>query len=500
MIHVPILRRGEPYRSLDVARVAHYRTREPFAEVSQANAGLISRDMRGQAEMRAALARHTAEELLDICARAAGHFAEDALPLGEGQQTPEDYVRQLSGTTGLPHALVRRNMEKVRSVLAEMRQVLGGLTRGLDLRILDEGFGTVDGRAMSFYPRAQALGVVLPSNSPGVHSLWVPAVALKTALVLKPGAAEPWTPYRVIQALVRAGAPAEAFGFYPADHAGAGTILRSCGRGMMFGDASSVGAWKDDPRIELHGPGYSKVLIGEDLADEWEKYLDVIVASIAENGGRSCVNASGVWVTRHADEIAEAVAARLTEIEPRAEDDPDAALAPFADPNVAARLDLMIEEGLATEGARDVTAAHRRTGRRVEWGGCAYLLPTLVRCETFEHPLANREFLFPFASVVEVRPDQIPDALCQSLVVTAITEDDRLIRRLVESPHVDRLNLGPVPTSRVTWDQPHEGNLFEHLYARRAFQFSKSGVWSLESEAGHAPRPDPGLQTPDSRL
>jgi hypothetical protein len=23
---------------------------------------------------------------------------------------------------------------------------------------------------------------------------------------------------------------------------------------------------------------------------------------------------------------------------------------------------------------------------------------------------------------------------------------------------------------RISWDQPHEGNLFEHLYARRAFQ------------------------------
>jgi hypothetical protein len=23
---------------------------------------------------------------------------------------------------------------------------------------------------------------------------------------------------------------------------------------------------------------------------------------------------------------------------------------------------------------------------------------------------------------------------------------------------------------KIAWDQPHEGNLFEHLYARRAFQ------------------------------
>jgi hypothetical protein len=55
-------------------------------------------------------------------------------------------------------------------------------------------------------------------------------------------------------------------------------------------------------------------------------------------------------------------------------------------------------------------------------------------------------------------------------VVTAITEDRKLIQRLLSSPLVGRLNLGAIPTTRIRWDQPHEGNLFEHLYASRAFQ------------------------------
>ena len=46
MIHLPILRQGVPYKSLDVVRVPHHRTREPFVEISQANAGLIRRDLR----------------------------------------------------------------------------------------------------------------------------------------------------------------------------------------------------------------------------------------------------------------------------------------------------------------------------------------------------------------------------------------------------------------------------------------------------------------------
>jgi hypothetical protein len=72
--------------------------------------------------------------------------------------------------------------------------------------------------------------------------------------------------------------------------------------------------------------------------------------------------------------------------------------------------------------------------------------------------------------VVECPADEIPDAIGRTLVVTAITSDDDFASKLMASPNVDRLNIGPIPTWRLSWDQPHEGNLFEHLYRQRAFQ------------------------------
>lgn len=468
MLHIPILRKGQPYYSLDLTRVPHHRTRKPFVEISQANSGLIRRDLRDQQTARAKLTALATAELVDICARAADHFSNDTLPLGEVAQTPEDYVSQVSATTGMPYLLARNNMNKIRGVLAGVGNVLNGLTRNIDWQVLDRGFGELNGQALSFYPRAESLGVVLPNNSPGVHSLWIPAVPLKIPLVLKPGSAEPWTPYRIIQALIKAGAPREAFSFYPTDHAGAGEILRNCGRGMVFGDASSTSLWQGDSRIEIHGPGFSKIVIGEDCIDDWEQYLDVIVRSIADNGGRSCINASGVWVPRHAEKMSAALAGRLSQITPRPADDPQAGLAPFVDANVAARISQIIDQGLLEPGAREVT--NRNSKRLVSHDGCSYLLPTIVLCESPDHPLANKEFMFPFASVVTAAPETIPEVLGPSLVVTAITTDPKLITKLVNSPQVDRLNVGAVPTSVVSFDQPHEGNLFEHLYGRRAFQ------------------------------
>jgi hypothetical protein len=84
--------------------------------------------------------------------------------------------------------------------------------------------------------------------------------------------------------------------------------------------------------------------------------------------------------------------------------------------------------------------------------------------------LANREFLFPYASVVQVPQAEMLKQIGPSLVVTAITHDAKLTEQLMESPLIERLNLGPVPTMKISWDQPHEGNLFEFLYRRRSLE------------------------------
>lgn len=475
MLHLPILRWGTPYRSVNQVVTPHFRTHEPFVSMSQANLGLIRRDLLKQVEARQALQRIPVAELVAMAARAAEHFLNHSLPLDPESgtlQTPQQYIEQVSATTGMPFSNVRRNMMKVHGVLSKVDEVLAGLTRGLDLSVLDEGFGTVRGQMLSFFPRTEALGVVLPSNSPGVHSLWAPATVLKMPLVLKPGSAEPWTPLRIIQAWIKAGAPAIAFGYYPTDHAGGNEILRSTGRGMVFGDVGSTKRWKaEGGRVEVHGPGYSKVVIGPDVADQWEQYIDVIAESISNNGGRSCVNASGVWVTKHADAIAEALARKLARVIPRAADDPEAVLAPFADPEIARRISALIDADMRGESgeARDASADVRGSDRVASAHGGTYLLPTVIRCNA-DHPLANREFLFPFASVVEVPARDLPEVLGPSLVVTCISNDPAFRARFVASPHVDRLNFGPLSTTQIGWDQPHEGNLFEHLYARRAIQ------------------------------
>lgn len=473
--HIPVLRRGRPYESLEQNEVADHRSKTPLVKISQVNAGIIRRDLLRIQESRDALKRFTVEQLLEVCAKAGEIFLHENLPLGDkgDQQSAKEYVETLSRTSGLPHVLVRRNMDRIHSVLSNMPTVLAGLTRGLDPAVLDAGYGEQSGVRVSFYAATNSLGVVMPSNSPAVNSLWLPAVPLKIPVIIKPGREEPWTPYRLIQSFLAAGLPAEAFGFYPTDHEGAATILQACGRALIFGDKSTTAQYANNPRVQVHGPGFSKILFGNDEIEHWRDYLDILVDSILSNGGRSCINASAVVVPKYAREIADALAKRLGSIEPAPPEDPQAVLSGFANPKMAEAMDAAIEEGLKTPGATDVTAAFRNGPRKAELDGGLYMRPTVVLCDSFHHPLASKEYLFPYTSVVEVPQEKILEQIGPSLVVTAITRQTDFMEDLMESSLIDRLNIGPIPTMKISWDQPHEGNLFEFLYRRRCFEMAK---------------------------
>ena len=470
--HLPALRGGRSYESLEKTEILDHFTGQVVAVVSQVNAGILKKDLQKIGAGRTALRKFTCAQLIEISAKAGELFLNGTLPLGDKghTQTADEYVRTLSGTSGLPFVMVRRNMAKIHYALTHVGTVLNGLTRGLPLDVIDRGYGEQSGAAVSYYPTTQALGLVMPSNSPAVNSLWLPAIALKTPVIIKPGREEPWTPYRLIQAFIAAGAPPEAFGFYPTDHEGAGEVMRLCGRALIFGDANTVAQYRDNPKFSVHGPGFSKVLIGEDCVDQWPEYIDLIASSIAENGGRSCVNASAVVVPRHGRAIADALAQKLGPVEPLRSDDEGAKLSGFANPKMADYIDGAIEDGLKTAGAQDVTAQYRNGDRKVIFEGGTFLRPTIVHCDSFKHPLSNREFLCPYASVVEVPQGEMLKEIGPSLVVTAITKDPAFTSELLDSPLIERLNLGPISTMKISWDQPHEGNMFEFLYKRRSIE------------------------------
>jgi acyl-CoA reductase-like NAD-dependent aldehyde dehydrogenase len=202
--------------------------------------------------------------------------------------------------------------------------------------------------------------------------------------------------------------------------------------------------------------------------DRWEKHLDLMVESVLLNSGRGCINCSGIWASRHTREIAQALAERLGPVAPKPPEDPEAKLAAFTVPGAARAVAKAIADDLREPGVEDLTA---RFGQRlVEKERCAYLRPTVLHCDSPDRAAANREYMFPFVSVVECPQAEMLERIGQTLVASVVTSDRAFERTLLEARHIDRLNIGAIPTVKLDWLQPHEGNIVDFLFRARAFQ------------------------------
>ena len=99
-------------------------------------------------------------------------------------------------------------------------------------------------------------------------------------------------------------------------------MLDSCERSLIFGGTATVERYRGNPAVQAHGPGFSKILLGDDEVDNWEKYLDLMVDSVFANSGRGCINCSGIWASRAHARDRRGDRAPLAAVEPLPPDDP----------------------------------------------------------------------------------------------------------------------------------------------------------------------------------
>ena len=78
--HLPVLRRGKPYESLDKVNIVDHRTGAVMTTISQVNAGIIRKDLQRIGESRLALKRYSVAQLIDICAKTGELFLNGTLP------------------------------------------------------------------------------------------------------------------------------------------------------------------------------------------------------------------------------------------------------------------------------------------------------------------------------------------------------------------------------------------------------------------------------------
>ena len=189
-------------------------------------------------------------------------------------------------------------------------------------------------------------------------------------------------------------------------------------------------------------------LTAAEIADELEaagSYVEVSAQSDVESAVARANSAGVAFVWLDSDDVPEEVAEAIS-----------------------AQIDQQVDEA----GSTEVTSKHRGQGesRLVQKERCDYLRPTVIHCDSPERQLANQEYMFPFVSVVKCPQEKMIGSIGPTLVGTAITGDSEFQRRLRDAINIDRLNLGPVPTIKLNWLQPHEGSIIDFLYRARAYQ------------------------------
>jgi len=118
VLEIPVIRWGKPYDSLEKQEVVHFETGEVLARVHQANGGMLKMDKRHFQRARDALRQIPIDKLIEMAAKAGDLYLNAKLPLGNGTQTPEEFCRMQSATTGLPeHAMV---IEEVRDTTVRL--------------------------------------------------------------------------------------------------------------------------------------------------------------------------------------------------------------------------------------------------------------------------------------------------------------------------------------------------------------------------------------------
>jgi acyl-CoA reductase-like NAD-dependent aldehyde dehydrogenase len=423
----------------------------PLAELSLVPSLFVTRAM-------AALRRADTlplDERLAALARAGEAFATETV----NGVSAADHQFLVSRAAGMPISVVRSAAEAIARSAAEAyrsaqyARPVGAVNDWRDPL-------TRTGRGV-WTRRGDVFAVHAPGNHPGVHGLWLEALALGYRLAVRPSRRDPFTPHRLIFALRAAGFGDDQVVLLPTGYDAADAILRGADLAMAYGGEDVMRKYASLSTMLPQGPGRSKILLTADV--DWRDHLDVIVSSISHEGGRACVNATAVFVEGDPAPVAQAVAERLAAIPSLRPEDERAVL-----PVLPAAEAYKLERYLLAKAAGTVPWLGG-DGVVDELGdGSAVLRPAVHELGRPDSPQAEIELAFPCVWVAPWTPEAALEPLKETLVITAITHDARLVDALVAEPTISNVYVGNHPTYWIEPGIPHDGYLAEFLMRTKA--------------------------------
>ncbi|MEU2711964.1 aldehyde dehydrogenase family protein [Streptomyces sp. NPDC007205] len=384
-------------------------------------------------------------EMAAVLEKAADVFETEEV-LGDGLVAHE---RRVAALTGTPLAVVRECDALITRTLRDVRRAPSA-ARPAGCSPVGTDVSAAPAAGALWCRTADVFAVQAAGNSPGVHAMWLEALALGYRVVVRPSHRDPLTPYRLVSALRQAGVPAAQLVLAPCDHATADLIVERSDRALVYGGQDVVDKYRNRGDVLLQGPGRSKLVVTAD-ADR-AAGVGIARTGALHHAGTACTATTGVLVERDPAGFAAELAASLAKAAPAHPLD-DTAVLPCMPQADAERLAAAV-----LDRAKDaVVHLAPRVERLAGEGSSAAVTPSVVELASAKDALLGYEVPFPCVWVAPFERGDV-SALDGSLVLSLHTADRALVAEAAQLAAVSNVYQGR-PTSWLHPDVPHDGFL-----------------------------------------
>ncbi|MET5240996.1 aldehyde dehydrogenase family protein [Citrobacter freundii] len=361
--------------------------------------------------------------------------------------TPNEYTDLASAVSGLPKTIFETSLTRIADVLSNMPDIVrASCARAAVLEAGDPR--SIEGCSL-VTRRGDVLGVIAAGNGPGVHALWLQAIAFGFRTVVKPSLREPFTAQRLALAVGEAGLQ-DYIAFLPTDHAGSNDIVKSSDLSIIYGGQEVVDRFRNNPTVLVQGPGRSKVVVGNDALAEASVRL--VAESTASLAGAACVCASAALIEGDHIEFARKLASYFSIHENEFE-------LPVATAQIAAIINTFSQQSFLLPQVPIPEAGAR-------------IRPIVRVADKADDPIVQSEYPFPCVTVAPFNRDTDLHVLSDTLVVTAFTRDHGLIDLILHDPTIANVYVGNVSTTWMADCVPHDGFLADFLTINRGFRMN----------------------------
>ena len=373
-------------------------------------------------------------------------------------------------STGMPISVVRNAVGMIPSFFKkeQLERFLTANSPTGELEVYDKLIGVRGTTKFGFAPRGKNVGVALPGNHPTVALFGALIPLFKIPAIIRSSSSEPFTSYRICKSLWEAGIPSEALFHFVTTHAEVDTLVTKSDLGIVFGSDWTIQMYGKNNKIKAYGPGRSKILVDADKMSTYRmrQALDIAYRSITYDGGRGCINASGIIYNSEEgyDEFKHKLARKLAKIEPYQPLEEESQL-PAMTKEAAIKLASYIKQRM--KNTKDLTAEYRGYDDFLYLNGeFGYLLPMLLEIDE-NHKMRTDEYPFPFGTITKVE-EYLPHELVRdTLALSVITDKKEKVKEYLLEPSIHKVFVNE-SSFLMDLAAPHEGFMSDFLYQKKA--------------------------------